>query len=779
MRTQVRNFLPIKNTCMKSHFTKLMISACLLLIGGGCVAQVSEPRSLRTYPRHPKDTNVSEDTSEGRQGTKHWPKVIRFTDGSFFDLYKPRVTYFRGNVVKFRAVVSLAASAEDDPVFGVAWTTDTVEVDRDKRDVMIRAVRVNTLKVSGYSSTLERQVMRASVATGIRMFPHLPLDEVLASLDGNEEARDLAGNISNQLPTLIFRKSPTMLVLIDGEPILKNNKDWGLDVVVNSPFTIVRDDDHQFYLYTPGSWYVAAAAVGPYVSKGDTVSSKLKKIGKELEKAAMENGEAMMNGAGMKNGGGTENGETNGGAKPSAGPAANPGGYDIVVSTTPAELIETDGQPDLQPVTPTSLRYVANSANDILFDTATAKYYLLLAGRWFRSDSLNDHGRWEHVAADKLPLDFLRIPKTSPKSNVLVSVAGTKEAQDAILDAEVPAMTKVDRKGTSTEVAYDGDPQFSPIQGTDMEYAVNTCATVINSNDRYYALDDGIWFVSANPQGPWVVSVTRPDQMDLVPPECPVYHARFVEVYEVRPDFVFDGYTPGYLNSYIDGNCLVYGTGFYYQPWLGGFYYPQPWTWGFCMCYDPWYGWEFGMDYMDDIFDCGWGFDAGFGFAWGGGSAGSWRGGPAIYHQLYRGHWHGRRFRYDRHGDYGHMGVRGRRGPQGQWQQLVHGQWRAVPASAIARAHAGGSAGLRANGGTQRSGGTQRIGGSYAAGGYRGGGGYTGGRVAGGGGSTGGGHFSGGGSSGGGGGSSGGGGHVSSGGSSGGGGGGGGGGVHH
>jgi hypothetical protein len=745
MRTHVRNFLPIKNTCMKSHFTKLMISACLLLIGGGCVAQVSEPH-------------------DEAAPTKHWPKVIRFSDGSIFDLYKPRVTYFRGNVLKFRAVVSLAASAEDDPVFGVAWTTDTVEVDRDKRDVMIRAVRVNILKVSGYSSTLERQVMRASVATGIRMFPHLPLDEVLASLDGNEGARDLAGDISNQLPALIFRKSPTMLVLIDGEPILKNNKDWGLDVVVNSPFTIVRGDDHQFYLYTPGSWYVSAAAVGPYVSKGDTVSSKLKKIGKELEKAAMENGEAMMKGA------------------------ANPGGYDIVVSTTPAELIETDGQPDLQPVTPTSLRYVANSANDILFDTATAKYYLLLAGRWFRSDSLNDHGQWEYVAADKLPLDFLRIPKTSPKSNVLVSVAGTKEARDAILDAEVPAMTKVDRKGTSTEVAYDGDPQFSPIQGTDMEYAVNTCATVINSSDRYYALDDGIWFVSANPQGPWVVSVTRPDQMDLVPPECPVYNARFVEVYEVRPDFVFDGYTPGYLNSYIERNCLVYGTGFYYRPWLGGFYYPRPWTWGFCMCYDPWYGWEFGMDYMDDIFDCGWGFDAGFGFAWGGGGTGSWRGGPAIYHQLYRGHWHGRRFRYDRHGDFGHMGIRGRRGPQGQWQQLVHGQWRAAPASAIAgeRTFEGTSdarsgrivgrpAGLRANGGTQRmggtqrSGGTQRMGGGYAAGGYRGGGGggYTGGRVAGGGGSTGGGHFSGGGSSGGGGG---GGGHVSSGGSSGGGG---------
>jgi len=176
------------------------------------------------------------------------------------------------------------------------------------------------------------------------------------------------------------------------------------------------------------------------------------------------------------------------------------------------------------------------------------------------------------------------------------------------MDAQIPQTAKIDRKTATTHVEYDGTPQFKPIGGTDMQYAVNTSSTVLSESGKYYAVDNGIWFMADNPLGPWSVSTSRPKEMDQIPPTCPVYNAKYVEVYEATPDYVYMGYTPGYLNSFVDGPTVVYGTGYDYDPWYGDYFYPRPWTWGFDMSYNPWSGWGFGADYDYDWFDDGFGW---------------------------------------------------------------------------------------------------------------------------------------------------------------------------
>jgi hypothetical protein len=89
----------------------------------------------------------------------------------------------------------------------------------------------------------------------------------------------------------------------------------------------------------------------------------------------------------------------------------------------------------------------------------------------------------------------------------------------------------------------------------------------------------------------------------------------------------------GYLNSFIYGPTVVYGTGWYYDPWWGGFYYPRPWTWGFSMWYDPWYGWTFGYDFGLDWFNFGLGRDFWFGRWWG-----PWIYRPPYVWHHFRGH---------------------------------------------------------------------------------------------------------------------------------------------
>jgi hypothetical protein len=109
----------------------------------------------------------------------------------------------------------------------------------------------------------------------------------------------------------------------------------------------------------------------------------------------------------------------------------------------------------------------------------------------------------------------------------------------------------VKRTDAKLTVQYDGAAQFKPIEGTNLEYAINTSTDVIHAEGRYYALQGGIWFVSSSPPGPWVLADTIPAAIYSIPSSSPLYHVRFVYVYGWTPDYVEFGYTPDYLGAFV------------------------------------------------------------------------------------------------------------------------------------------------------------------------------------------------------------------------------------
>jgi len=80
--------------------------------------------------------------------------------------------------------------------------------------------------------------------------------------------------------------------------------------------------------------------------------------------------------------------------------------YAIIVSTLPAILIQSNGDPQPARIPGTSLVYVENSPNDVFFDTATYVYYVDAGGEWYRCDALKDSGNWQPVPPQALPADF-------------------------------------------------------------------------------------------------------------------------------------------------------------------------------------------------------------------------------------------------------------------------------------------------------------------------------------------------------------------------------------
>jgi hypothetical protein len=289
----------------------------------------------------------------------------------------------------------------------------------------------------------------------------------------------------------------------------------------------------------------------------------------------------------------------------------------IVTVTKPSELVVSDGKPKWTSLLGGELLYVNNTETPWLRELASGDMYLLLSGRWFKSK--NKEGPWSFVRPDRLPKSFKDIPPESDIGGLRTAVAGTDEAEQAVLDSQIPQTAAIKRSEAKLTVQYDGEPKFVEIKGTAVEYAVNTSAQVLKINNKYYAVDNGVWFVAEQPTGVWLVADNIPNtEIAQIPPSSPVYNTTYVTVYDSTPEVVYVGYTPGYLWSYPYYGVPIYGTGWYYPPYyVGGWYYPRPPTWGLHVGYNPWTGWNVGVSWGGPFFRVG--------VSWGGG-----------YHRHYR-----------------------------------------------------------------------------------------------------------------------------------------------
>ncbi len=246
---------------------------------------------------------------------------------------------------------------------------------------------------------------------------------------------------------------------------------------------------------------------------------------------------------------------------------------EVVRSSVPAELVVVDGTPTWNRVEGTPLLRAINTDSDLFLDTDDTTYYLLVSGRWFTAPSPS--GDWKMIDADDVPATFGSIPVEDAAHRVVASVPGTLASKEALAMAQTPEIAAIDRDAATLEVVYDGAPKFQPINGTPMQYAVNSETAVIRVQGRFFALEHAVWFKASKPTGPWQVAAEVPDVIYTIPPDSPLYYVTFVRIYDVDQDTVVTGCTAGYSGVYVAGSVVVYGTGYYYP-----YYYWPRWYWG-------------------------------------------------------------------------------------------------------------------------------------------------------------------------------------------------------
>jgi len=550
-----------------------------------------------------------------------WPREINAANATIV-MYQPQVETFKDNKLTGRAAVSVTRKGETDPVFGALWISARVETDRDTR--MVEIVEVDVTRVRLPDTTAEQEKKFADLLE--KEIPRwdltLSLDRLTASLELAEKERIAAKEVKSTPPKIIFVDYPAVLVTLDGQPQLRTVENTDLMRVINTPFLIALDTKTKRYYLDGGQiWFTAEDAKGPW-QKTETPPAKV--VALRPPKSAQETQESKPSPA----------------DEPKDDTPKDTRAPKIIVVTEPTNLIVSDGQPKWTPIEGNELLYMSNTESDVLMEIQSQRYFVLLSGRWYAGKSLK--GPWIYMPSNRMPASFAKIPPESEMGHVLIFVAGTEQANDAVWDSYIPQTAAVKRGEAKLKVTYDGKPKFEKIQGTDMKYAVNTSYSVILVKNKYYACYQGVWYVASDPLSPWNIADSVPQEIYTIPPSCPIYNVRYVYIYSSTPDVVYVGYTPGYAGSYVYGGTIVYGTGWYYPSWYGTYYYPRPVTWGFNVRWNPWYGWSFGLSYHTGPFT--------FGIGFGGWHRGWW--GPAGFHHgwhhgyrrgFYRGWHHGYR----------------------------------------------------------------------------------------------------------------------------------------
>ncbi|OIQ28510.1 MAG: hypothetical protein BM564_08900 [Bacteroidetes bacterium MedPE-SWsnd-G2] len=494
-----------------------------------------------------------------------WPREIS-TGKHIITLYQPQLESLKDDLLSGRMAISVGKENKDDLIFGALWFEMRLFTDMDTRIAVCDEIKISKVVFPDIEDDKNIEKLKSVVQTYIENSNiQLSIDNIIADIETESAASALESVINNEAPEVFVRTEETVLVIIDGEPKFKTIENSSIEYVVNTPFFIVRKNGIN-YLKGGEYWYSSKTIVGSTWVLTPTVPNDIVEIAKQNVDQEKQEAESLKD----------------------DGPAK------IIVSVKPAELILISGKADLKDIKGVDLAYVSNSESDIIFDKSSKQYFILLNGRWYKSNNLSD-GNWDFVEPKDLPSSFASIPSGEEDaiSSVKVSVPGTEEAKNAEYEQYIPQTAVVDRKTATVEVKYDGDPKFEKIEGTAMSYAVNTEKTVLFAEGKFFCVDDGIWFESTDAKGPWKVADSRPSEVEKIPPSVPVYNIKYVYIYDSTPTVVYVGYTPGYYHSYYYRGVVVYGTGYYYRPWYGYYYYPRPVTYGFGVHYNPYTGWGF------------------------------------------------------------------------------------------------------------------------------------------------------------------------------------------
>ncbi len=218
----------------------------------------------------------AEETDEGA-----WPKEIVVPEGTVV-VYQPQPEKLEGDILSARAAVAIELKDAKEPVFGVMWADSRLETDRSNRTATIVDVKVTGMRFPVEDKEKEAKLKALVEREAPKWDYVIDMDRLLTTLEFAEKRLKDSENINNKPPEILISNEPAVLVTIDGELRLVQEKGTGLQRVINTPFTILFETSTK-------NWYLSAGGDDWYTAKDiDGVWTVAEKVPKEVAARAPE-----------------------------------------------------------------------------------------------------------------------------------------------------------------------------------------------------------------------------------------------------------------------------------------------------------------------------------------------------------------------------------------------------------------------------------------------------------------------------------------------------------
>src|SRR5438094_592357 len=365
-----------------------------------------------------------------QSGDPGWPRE-KYSNGKQLIIYQPQVDDWKNfQDLSWRMAVSLTPKGGKQ-VVGVVEMKGHTDID----NVAKVAVITNPKVAGAYFPSLDKATadkMEQLFKTFVPPTVSISLHSLIASTPKKEAPAGV--QLNNDPPKIFVGYRPSILLSVNGEPVLSEVPNTNLKFVVNTQWPLFFDESNStYYLAVGQQWLMANSLKGQW--------SATKKLPPDFSKVPQDKQWSAL--------------------KKFIPPPANPKGAtpDVFYSDKPAEVILFDGQPVYAQIPDTQLEYATNTNSVVFVYKPKQRFYYLTAGRWFSASDLQ--GPWTY-ATPNLPADFAKIPLTSPASAILASVPGTGEAKDAVLLAQVPTTMTIKPAEGQAKVKgdYSGEQKF-------------------------------------------------------------------------------------------------------------------------------------------------------------------------------------------------------------------------------------------------------------------------------------------------------------------------------
>ena len=464
---------------------------------------------------------------------KGWPRQFD-TPAYAVRIHQPQVDDWTGfSRIRFRAAVVVTPKSGGNPAFGIIVASADTDVSMENRLVLLTGRKIESIQFPG---TPAQQASALEAGVRAALPPEKPqtvsLDRLVAQIDPGEVSLRKV-NLNTAPPKIIASTTPAVMVIFLGKPRFQTVAGTDLLAATNTNWDVFLDPaSNTYFLLNDRSWYTT-----PDLVKGPWTPAV--KLPPGLSRLPADDNWSDVR---------------------AAVPGVPPNqAISILVSLEPAELILTRGEPQMEPIPGTRLLLVSNTENDLFYKSDEKAFYLLAAGRWFKAPQLA--GPWAACSAS-LPADFAAIPDDSDAADVLASVPGTPEANEAAILASIPQKAVVNKTEVTVNVTYEGTPVFKPIETTTVQYAYNTPYTVFLVSGKYYCCYNAVWFTAPTPSGAWAVADSVPAAIYSIPPTHPHYNVTYVTVYDSTPTTVTVGYTAGYTGAQVAATgAVMFGLG--------------------------------------------------------------------------------------------------------------------------------------------------------------------------------------------------------------------------